>query len=100
MNTVRSEKIRWGRLMSRQISCGAHKLNLAGAFPHFDGENAHLTDSCAALTKRAAAKVNEDLGLLSEGKRAPFGRRRMKYWQDSMTTIPAGYLADRLRHAK
>ena len=36
--------------MSRQISCGAHKL------------------SALALTKRAAAKVNEDLGLLSEEK--------------------------------
>ncbi len=83
MNTVPAKKIRWGRLMSRQISCGAHNSTLAGAFPHFDGENAHLTDHALALTKRAAAKVNEDLGLCLKRKRAPFGRRRMKYWQDS-----------------
>ncbi len=100
MNTVRSEKDSMGRLMSRQISCGAHKLNARWSFPHFDGENAHLTDSCAGANQRAAAKVNEDLGLLSEEKASAFVRRRMKYWQDSMTMNSRWNLADRLRHAK
>ena len=67
MNTVRSEKIRWGRLMSRQISCGAHKLNARWSISAFRRENAQLIHALA-LTKRAAAKVNEDLGLLSEEK--------------------------------
>lgn len=33
-----------------------------------------------ALTKRAAAKVNQDLGLLAAEKRTPSCRRQMKCW--------------------
>lgn len=47
---------------------GRTNSTLAGAFPHFDGENAHLTDSCAGANQARSGKVNEDLGLLSEEK--------------------------------
>ncbi len=62
MNTVRSEKIRWGRLMSRQISCGAHKL--IRSLEHFRISTEKMPTSlihALALTKRAAAKVNEEI---------------------------------------
>ncbi len=100
MNTVRSEKDSMGAIMSRQISCGAHKLNARWSISAFDGENAHLTDSCAGANQARTAKVNEDLGLLSEEKASAIRRRRMKYWQDSMTTNSRWLSGDRLRHAK
>ncbi len=87
MNTVRSEKDSMGA-----IDVPADKLwgaQTQRSLEHFRISTEKMPTSlihALALTKRAAAKVNEDLGLLSEEKRAPFGRRRMKYWQDSMTT--------------
>ena len=39
-----------------------------------------------ALTKRAAAKVNNDLGLLSAEKAQVIFRLRMKCWQASIRT--------------
>ncbi|XPE23688.1 lyase family protein [Shigella sonnei] len=68
MNTVRSEKDSMGAIDVPADKLWAHNSTLAGAFPHFDGENAHLTDSCAGANQRAAAKVNEDLGSSSEEK--------------------------------
>ncbi len=84
MNTVRSEKDSMGA-----IDVPADKLwgaQTQRSLEHFRISTEKMPTSlihALALTKRAASKVNEDLGLLSE---APFGRRRMKYWQDSMTT--------------
>lgn len=87
MNTVRSEKDSMGA-----IDVPADKLwgaQTQRSLEHFRISTEKMPTSlihALALTKRAAAKVNEDLGLLSEEKASAFGRRRMKYWQDSMTT--------------
>ena len=78
MNTVRSEKDSMGA-----IDVPADKLwgaQTQRSLEHFRISTEKMPTSlihALALTKRAAAKVNEDLGLLSE---------EMKYWQDSMTT--------------
>ena len=75
MNTVRSEKDSMGA-----IDVPADKLwgaQTQRSLEHFRISTEKMPTSlihALALTKRAAAKVNEDLGLL------------MKYWQDSMTT--------------
>ena len=58
MNTVRSEKDSMGRLMSRQISCGAHKTQRS--LEHFRISTEKMPTSlihALALTKRAAAKL-------------------------------------------
>ncbi len=88
MNTVRSEKDSMGA-----IDVPADKLwgaQTQRSLEHFRISTEKMPTSlihALALTKRAAAKVNEDLGLFGlKRKRAPFVRRRMKYWQDSMTT--------------
>ena len=85
MNTVRSEKDSMGA-----IDVPADKLwgaQTQRSLEHFRISTEKMPTSlihALALTKRAAAKVNEDLGLLSEEKASAI--RRMKYWQDSMTT--------------
>ena len=58
MNTVRSEKDSMGAIDVPADKLGRTNSTLAGAFPHFDGENAHLTDSWLALTRGAAAKAS------------------------------------------
>ncbi len=55
MNTVRAKKIRWGRLMSRDSKL-CENPRLLQDFPHFDGENAHLTDSCAGANQARSGK--------------------------------------------
>lgn len=87
MNTVRSEKDSMGA-----IDVPADKLwgaQTQRSLEHFRISTEKMPTSlihALALTKRAAAKVNEDLACCLKRKRAPFVRRRMKYWQDSMTT--------------
>ncbi|XPE52921.1 hypothetical protein ACNKHX_09960 [Shigella flexneri] len=100
MNTVRSEKDSMGRLMSRQISCGAHKLKLAGAFPHFDGGMPTSLIHPLALTSAQRQKFMKVLGLLSEEKASAIRQAADEVLAGNMTTNSAGYLADRLRHAK
>ncbi len=53
MNTVRSEKIRWERLMSRQISCGAHKLSARWSISAFRRRKCPPLIHALALTKRS-----------------------------------------------
>ena len=67
MTTHRSEKkkTQWAPSMCLPTSYGARKPTLAGAFSYFDGKNAGRAIYALALTKRAAAKVNNDLGLLA-----------------------------------
>lgn len=87
MNTVRSEKDSMGA-----IDVPADKLwgaQTQRSLEHFRISTEKMPTSlihALALTKRAAAKVNEDLGLLSEEKASAIRQARMKYWQDSMTT--------------
>ncbi|MFP1591380.1 hypothetical protein ACLB1M_13460 [Escherichia coli] len=60
-----------------------------------------LIDHTLALTKRAAAKVNEDLGLLSEEKASAIRQAADEVLAGQHDDeFPTGYLADRLRHAK
>lgn len=57
MNTVRSEKDSMGAIdVPADKLWGAQTQQLAGAFPHFDGENAHLTDSCAGANQARSGK--------------------------------------------
>lgn len=87
MNTVRSEKDSMGA-----IDVPADKLwgaQTQRSLEHFRISTEKMPTSlihALALTKRAAAKVNEDLGLLSEEKASAIRQAADKYWQDSMTT--------------
>ncbi|XPE62161.1 lyase family protein [Shigella flexneri] len=63
-----AKKIRWGRFDVPADKLWGAQLRSLEHFRISTGENAHLTIDALALTKRAAAKVNEDLGLLSEEK--------------------------------
>ncbi len=57
MNTVRSEKDSMGAIdVPADKLSGRTNSTLAGAFPHFDGENAHLTDSCAGANQARSGK--------------------------------------------
>ncbi len=56
MNTVRSEKDSMGAIDVPADKLWGAQLMLAGAFPHFDGENAHLTDSCAGANQARSGK--------------------------------------------
>ena len=51
-----------------------------------------------ALTKRAAAKVNQDLGLLVAEKPPPSSMPPTKCWRANIPTNSPCHLADRLRH--
>ncbi len=101
MNTVRRPTVRSEKDSMGAIDVPADKLwgaQTQRSLEHFRISTEKMPTSlihALALTKRAAAKVNEDLGLLSEEKASAIrqaadevlhGRRRMKYWQDSMTT--------------
>ena len=69
MTTYRSEKTQWAPSTCLLTSYGSANPAFAGTFPHFDGKNAGRALSIAlALTERAAAKVNNDLGLLAAEK--------------------------------
>lgn len=90
MNTVRSEKDSMGA-----IDVPADKLwgaQTQRSLEHFRISTEKMPTSlihALALTKRAAAKVNEDLGLLSEEKASAIRQAAdevLADWQDSMTT--------------
>ncbi len=53
-----------------------------------------------ALTKRAAAKVNQDLGLLTAEKAGAIVAAADEVLAGARAGVPPGYLADRLRHPK
>lgn len=88
MNTVRSEKDSMGA-----IDVPADKLwgaQTQRSLEHFRISTEKMPTSlihALALTKRAAAKVNEDLGLLSEEKASAIRQAADEVLaQDSMTT--------------
>ena len=57
MNTVRSEKRFDGeRIDVPADAVGRTNSALAGAFPHFDGENAHPLIHALALTRERSGK--------------------------------------------
>ncbi len=61
MTTHRSEKDSMGAIeVPADKLWGAQTQRLAGAFPHLDRKNARELIYALALTKRAAAKVNQD----------------------------------------
>lgn len=68
MTTHRSEKTRWAPSRSRPINSGAPRpsarWSISASRPKMPGELIYAL----ALTKRAAAKVNRDLGLLTAEK--------------------------------
>lgn len=87
MNTVRSEKDSMGA-----IDVPADKLwgaQTQRSLEHFRISTEKMPTSlihALALTKRAAAKVNEDLGLLSEEKASAIRQAADEVLADSMTT--------------
>ncbi len=57
MNTVRSEKDSMGAIdVPADKLWGAQTQRSLEPFPHFDGENAHLTDSCAGANQARSGK--------------------------------------------